>query len=126
MEPLPRERYMKMSKICTVCLHKVMERKLRITAIVSCNIDKLADRRNISRLCLLFKILSGVVLFESPPLEQVCHQYPHRHPNTQQLSVQFAKTSQFQSSFFLSTTSAWNNLNFNMDGISLQTFKSKM
>ncbi len=87
---------------------------------------KLADRRNISRLRLLFKIILGDVLFESPPFEQVYHQYPHRHQNTQQLSVQFAKTNQFQSSFFLDTTSAWNNLNFNVDGISLQTFKSKL
>ncbi len=78
--------------------------------IVSCNMDKLADRRNniISRLCLLFKIISGDVLFDSPPFEQVYHQYLHRHQNTQQLSVQFAKTNQFQSSFFLDTTSAWN------------------
>ena len=92
----------------------------------SCNMDTMSNRRNISRLCLLFKITSGDVFFENLPYDQPCQKYPSRHLNTQQLSVQFARTNTFQSSFFPGTTLAWNNLNFDTSGICLRTFKSKL
>ena len=72
----------------------------------------------------LFKIISGMCSLNlHHSSKYIYHQYPHRYPNTQQSSVQFAKTHQFQSSFFLGTTTAWNNLNFNVDEILLQIFK---
>ncbi len=74
--------------------------------LVSCN---MADHRNVSRLYIymstLFKIISGMCSLNlHHSSKYIYHQYPHRYPNTQQSSIQFAKTHQFQSSFFLGTT----------------------
>ena len=94
--------------------------------LLMCNVDLMSDRRKFAQLCLLFKIIAGDASYPNPPYKQVTRQYPARHQNTLQFSVQYARTNQFQSSFFPNTTSTWNGLNFDTRGISIETFKSKL
>ncbi len=95
--------------------------------LVACNVESMADRRTLTRLSILFKIMSGDVQYPNPPCEVVDRHYNSRQLNTQQLTVQFARTNHFKSSFFPHTTALWNTLNFNTSEIgSTETFKLKV
>ena len=91
------------------------------------NLDSMAVCRIFTRLCLLFKIIYGDVSYLNPPNTFVARQYESRYPNSQQLTVQFARSNCFKSSFFPCTTAHWNILNFDTSGIgSIGTFKFKL
>ena len=95
--------------------------------LLTCNIESMADRRTFTRLCLLFKIVAEDVSYPNPPYEIVDRHYESRQSNTQQLTVQFARTNHFKSSFFPCTTALWNSLNFDTSEIgSIETFKLKL
>ncbi len=96
------------------------------TLLTMCNINTLAMRRSIVRLCLLFKIISGDMSYPNLPFTIRVQPYQLRHLNTTQLSVPFAISNNFKSSFFLDTISAWNQLGFDRDGISLVFFKNQL
>ena len=95
--------------------------------LLTCNVESMADRRTFTRLCLLFKIVAEDVSYPNPPYEIVDRHYESRQSNTQQLTVQFARTNHFKSSFFPCTTALWNSLNFDTSEIgSIETFKLKL
>ncbi len=96
------------------------------TLLTMCNLSTLADRRNKIRLCVLWKIISGDILYPNPPINIRDQHYQPRHLNTKQLSVQFAKSNSFKYSFFPETLSAWNKLNFDTQGLSFASFKRKL
>ena len=70
--------------------------------------------QNYSRGCVYLK----------PPCTAVGQQQESRHLNSQQLTVQFARSNYFKSSFFLYTTALWNSVKFHRSEIgSIGTFK---
>ena len=89
-----------------------------------CRVPTLSNRRKVLKLCLLFNIMTGRVVYPNKPFERAIAHYPIRHANTTQLSVPFARTNNFKNSYFPSTTALWNSLNFDISCISsLTSFK---
>ena len=80
--------------------------------LLECNLDSMTVRHIFTRLCLVFKIIHRDVSYPNPPYTFVAGQYESRYPNSQQLTVQFAWSNYFKSSFFPCTTALWSSLNF--------------
>ena len=88
------------------------------------NLSALADRRLISKLCHLFKIIKNYEDFRSPPISFKSQPYNSRHLNSLALCPIFAHSSQFYFSFFPHTISNWNSLSNNTVNLSsLSLFK---
>ena len=83
-----------------------------------CRIPSLSNRRKVLKLCLLFNIMTGRVVYPNNPFESAIAHYPNRHDNTTQLSVPFARTNHSKNSYFPSTTALWNTLHFDTSCIS--------
>ena len=95
--------------------------------LLECNLDSVAVRHTFTRLCLLFKIIHEDVFYLSPPYTIVAQQCESRHLNPQQLTVQFARSNCFKSSFLPYSTAFWKCLNFDTSEIgSIRTFKFKL
>ena len=74
------------------------------THLLEYNLDSMAVCRTFTRLCLLFKMISGDVSYLKPPYSLMAWQYESRHKKLQQLTIQFARTNHIKSSFFPCTT----------------------
>ena len=57
-----------------------------------CHVPTLSNRRKVLKLCLLFNIMTGRVVYPNKPFERAIAHYPNRHANATQLSVPFART----------------------------------
>jgi len=89
-----------------------------------CRVPTLSNRRKVLKLCLVFNIMTGRVVYTNKPFERAIAHYPNRHANATQLSIPFARTNNFKNSYFPSTTALWNTLNFDTSCISsLTSFK---
>ena len=60
-----------------------------------CRVPSLSNRRKVLKLCLLFNIMTGRVVYPNKPFERAIAHYPNRHANATQLSVLFARTNNF-------------------------------
>ncbi len=81
------------------------------------DLPSLSVRRSRLRLCLLFGILTGQVVYPAWPFTHRVIPYPSRLANSLQLTVPRYHTTQFQHSFFPCTIEIWNSLNFDANGI---------
>ena len=89
-----------------------------------CHVPTLTNRRKVLKLCLLFNIMTGRVVYPNKPFERPIAHYPNRHANATQLSVPFARTNSFKNSYFPSTTALWNSLNFDTSCIMISSLTS--
>ena len=57
-----------------------------------CHVPALSNRRKVLKLCLLFNIMTGRVVYPNKTFERAIAHYPNRHANATQLSIPFART----------------------------------
>ena len=95
---------------------------------LQCDQNSMPVCHTFTRLCILFKVLYGDVLYLNPPYTIVTWQYESRLLNSHQITVQFARSTYFKLSFFpVYTTALWNYLKFDTSEIgSIGSFKSKL
>ena len=64
------------------------------------HLPRLSSRRKFLKLCLLYKIFTGKVIYHDFPLVRWSSPYPNRLQNSLQLSPLYARTDYFKFSFF--------------------------
>lgn len=90
-------------------------------------IPVLVERRSRARLCHLYKIINHLTSYPESPLEPRIIYYNNRSSHSLQFRNIFARTSQFQSSFFPGTIPLWNSLPHNtVSSPTLPTFISRL
>ena len=94
------------------------------TLLDTLSMPTLSDRRETLKLCLLFNILTGKVIYPSCPITVKNSPYTTRCSNTLQLVVPRARSNQYKHSFLPSAIQRWNGLNFAANACnSLTSFK---
>ena len=78
------------------------------------HLPRLSSRRKFLKLCLLYNIFTGKVIYHDSPLVRWSSPYPNRLQNSLQLSPLYARTDYFKYSFFPSSIEAWNSLHFDV------------
>ena len=93
----------------------------------SCQVPRLSNRQRRVKLCHLFKIIYGLSDCEMAPIVYRTLNYSSRRSNLVQVQTLFARSSQFQFSFYPHTISLWNNLQLSNDSLtSLTIFKRSL
>ncbi len=88
-----------------------------ISLLNKSKVSLLSCRRRQLRLILLFKIKVNIVQYPNPPIGLRELHYQHRHANTEQLTVPFAKKNYYYYSYFPRTITEWNSLTFDTSTI---------
>ena len=78
------------------------------------HLPQLSSRRKLLKLCLLYNIFTGKVIYHDSPLVKWSSPYPNQLQNSLQLSPPYARTDYFKYSFFPSSIGAWNSLHFDV------------
>ena len=90
-------------------------------------VPALAERRSRARLCHMYKIVNSLTIMPESPLELRVIHYNNRFSHPLQLRNIFARSNQFQNSFFPGTIPLWNSLpHITISSPTLPTFISHL